>query len=114
MEYKPLARSYDLTAQFVGDETLIYDLRTQKMKILNKTTSAVWRLCDGEHSLNDITRKLSEEFQLYVDPAIVLMAFDQMWREDLLEENSIGVTTEIAGQSETSLAKIDALWLERD
>jgi hypothetical protein len=35
--------------------------------VLNKTAAAVWELCDGEHSLDDIAGRLCERFEVTFD-----------------------------------------------
>lgn len=47
----PIARTKDLVIQNSADEVLIYDLNDHHALCLNKTSAAVWRLCDGENSI---------------------------------------------------------------
>lgn len=47
----------------------VYSPTTQQLVALNETASDVWRLCDGEHTTDDIVDRLSRSYQ--VDPDVV-------------------------------------------
>lgn len=49
-----------------GDISL-YDPRTQNAAVLNTTASDVWRLLDGEHSLDEIVELLAAAYGVQVD-----------------------------------------------
>ncbi len=57
---KPLARSQDLVIQEMPGEILVYDLQTNKAHCLNETAAAIWKSCDGENSVGDISRLLGK------------------------------------------------------
>jgi len=85
MEIRPIARSSDLVVQQIADETLVYDLKTHKAKCLNDTSAMVWKLCDGKRDAVEISMALSAELKTNVDENYVLLAIDQLQKEELLE-----------------------------
>ncbi len=103
MEYKPIARSSDLVVQEIGNETLVYDLKTHNAKCLNETSAAVWKLCDGKRNAVDISMSLSAQFKTSVDQELVWLAFDQLNKEDLLKSN--GTEFALQGTSRRELIK---------
>ena len=80
----PLHRREDLVVQEVDDETLVYDLRTHKARCLNPTSSMVWKLADGSRSPREIARHLSSKFKGEVPVEFVVLALEQLKREELL------------------------------
>ena len=46
----PRARADELVIEELGDELLVYDLRTDAAHSLDASAAAVWRACDGETS----------------------------------------------------------------
>ncbi len=50
----------------VDDHISLYDARGQEVLVLNETASDVWRLCDGERSLDEIVSILASAYG--VDP----------------------------------------------
>jgi len=60
-DYTPIAKA-DIEKSQMGDETLLYNSDKDKVTVLNKTAAAVWRLCDGKHTVSQITEKISESF----------------------------------------------------
>ena len=47
---RPRARTEELVVEELGDELLIYDLRTDAAHSLDGDAAAVWRACDGQAS----------------------------------------------------------------
>ena len=62
-EWRP-ARVADIEVQSAGNELVLYDVRAGKLHHLNTTASAVWRLCDGTVTLDDIVARIRLEFSL--------------------------------------------------
>lgn len=54
----PRARSSRLVIQELENETVIYDQRSHKATCLNDFSAEVWRLCDGNSTVHDITESL--------------------------------------------------------
>lgn len=67
----PAARQDDLIVEHVGDEILVYDLRTHRAYCLNRTAAALWSLCDGQTDPEEIRRRLEAELGSETAPEIV-------------------------------------------
>ena len=81
---KPISRKEEIVVQEFNDEVLIYDLRDNRALSLNETSAKVWRACDGNNSVADISRILGDE-------NVVWLALDQLKKEKLIDpsfENS--------------------------
>jgi hypothetical protein len=83
-EQLPLARIDQLIVKEVDDEVLVYDLKTDKAHCLNKTAANVWKNCDGEKSVSDITAALASGAAAAVDEGVVWLALEQLEKFELL------------------------------
>jgi hypothetical protein len=81
----PRARTKDLVIRELGDETLVYDLVTDKAHCLNQCAALVWKSCDGKTTAEKAARALSEKLGAPVDKDVVWLALDQLRRFDLVE-----------------------------
>ncbi len=52
-----------LDAVELGDELLLCGENGERVHRLNKTSAAIWKLCDGERGLSDIAASLAREFR---------------------------------------------------
>lgn len=52
-----------IETEIQGDISL-YDASTERVLVLNGTASDVWRLCDGEQTLDQIVHLLSHAYQM--------------------------------------------------
>ncbi|MGB2751128.1 MAG: PqqD family protein [Pyrinomonadaceae bacterium] len=86
----PKARTENLVIQQVGDETLVYDLTTNKAHCLNETAGFVWNRCTGDRSINEIANAVEVQFGHAVDADFVRLALKQLENESLLTENGFG------------------------
>ena len=82
----PEARTEGLVVQQLAEEVLVYDQDRHKAHCLNHTAALVWEQCDGESSVKDIARKLSEEMEAEVEAEVVWLAVEQLSRTHLLKE----------------------------
>jgi hypothetical protein len=57
----PLAR-VDITVQVIGEEVMLHDGETDTIHVLNHSAYAVWKLCNGENSCEDMFEKLSAQY----------------------------------------------------
>ena len=58
-------RNNDASWKKLGDKTLILSTRIDgQMHELNSTGDFLWQLCDGRHSMENITRKFREHYGL--------------------------------------------------
>jgi hypothetical protein len=83
---KPRARSDELIVSEVEDEVLVYDLKRDRAHCLNRTSAFVWRHCDGEATVAELTALLRRELEAPVDERAVWLALDQLGRANLLRE----------------------------
>jgi hypothetical protein len=60
------AKSHILETE-IDDEISLYDPRTERVTVLNETASDVWRLVDGQHSLDQITRLIASAYRVSPD-----------------------------------------------
>lgn len=58
---KPKTRDH-VILQDLGDEVLLYDSEKENVHILNHTAHAIWSLCDGQHTIEDIQEHLGSQF----------------------------------------------------
>lgn len=52
----------DLSIQELGEEVMIYDPLNEKVHILNNTAHCIWKLCDGNFTLQEIKEEISKKF----------------------------------------------------
>jgi hypothetical protein len=90
---KPLARTDRLIKQVVGQDTLVYDKGDDSALCLSSLASAVWRRCDGQHTVEEIAAEVAREITLPegVDPeAAVWRALEELDEYKLLRETPDG------------------------
>lgn len=58
---KPLARK-DVTVQMIGDEVMLYDGSNEKIHVLNHTAFAIWQLCNGANTAEEIKDQLAAQY----------------------------------------------------
>lgn len=83
-QVRPLARKADLVIQEVADEVLVYDLKSHQAHCLNQTAALVWKYCDGQKTVADITALLGKETT--IDEPAVWLAVQRLGKAQLLEE----------------------------
>lgn len=86
--FKPIARQNDIVVQNLKGETLIYDLTTDKAFALNETAAGVWKYSDGKNNIETIAALLSDDFGKTVSDDMVLIAVEQLQRDNLLTSTS--------------------------
>jgi hypothetical protein len=64
----PRQRS-DVTRQTINGEAVILDRRSQQIHQLNEAGSFIWDKCDGETSVSEIIRFLTERYDVEHDVA---------------------------------------------
>jgi hypothetical protein len=74
-----------ISIQQIGTETLVYDERRHKAFCLNQSSSVLWRLADGQHSVDEVRVLMSLELNAPVSEDFVLYALDELRRDGLLE-----------------------------
>ena len=78
-----------LSVQQVGAETLVYDELRHQAFCLNESSSAVWRLADGEHTVAQIQAAAAVELKAGVGEEFVLFALEELRRDGLVEPSTI-------------------------
>jgi len=97
----PIARQDGLVVRELPDETLVYDLRTNKAHCLNQAAALVWRLCDGHTALLELAAALHTELGVADGEAAARLALRQLSRRALLEQPfAVEPATEILGRRE--------------
>ena len=104
MAYKPLARKSKLVTQEAYDELLIYDLVSHKAHCLNATSAHVWRLCNGNNSVLDISNRMSSHLKKLVSEDLVWLALDQFQKDGLLSNGEM-IEKHFAGVSRRKVIK---------
>ena len=67
------------------DETLLYDHQRHKGHCLNATAALVWRHCDGNTSVEELTRIVAQEMGIAQAAQVVGLALEQLGRRHLLD-----------------------------
>jgi hypothetical protein len=58
---KPKVKN-NITVQDLGDEVILYDSERENVHVLNHTAQIIWKLCNGNNSIEDIENHLLKEF----------------------------------------------------
>jgi len=89
LELASLRRSPKIEEAPLHGELMLFDGAAAKFFVLNRTMSFLWRYCDGEHSLADVLKMLTQEFA-DVEPA----AAESDLRKALQELISLGLVVD--------------------
>jgi hypothetical protein len=82
----PRARQDKLTVRELSDETLVFDHQRNKAHCLNQTVALVWRHCDGQTDVAELTRLLHQSLGVPAGEAVVGLALEQLGSRHLLVE----------------------------
>jgi len=85
MNDRPRARTEDVITEWIDDELVVYDQRSQTAHCLSRDAASVWELCDGNLSEAEIAERLGLAFE------IVQRAADALSESGLLDEGPIKV-----------------------
>lgn len=83
----PKARMDNLVMQDYHNETLIYDLKTNRVFCLNETSALVFQLCDGIRTVSEISDLMSKKLKTLVKEEVIWLALDHLRKEHLLENS---------------------------
>lgn len=72
----PKARSSGLVVEEVVDEVLVYELETHQARLLSPQTAKIWRLCDGQQTIEDIAEELAVAQSVVEETIKELFAFE--------------------------------------
>lgn len=98
----PVARKEGLVIQETSQEVLVYDLASNKAHCLNQTAAFVWKSCDGNNSIPEITRLFENEVGSAVHEDLIWLAIDQLNEKNLLEQE---LSNGFAGRSRREVIK---------
>src|SRR5687767_7660145 len=98
----PVARKEGLVVQETADEVLVYDLKSNKAHCLNQTAAFVWKSCNGDNSISEITELFEKEIGSAVQEDLIWLAIDQLNEKNLLTAN---LTSKFAGRSRREVIK---------
>ncbi len=82
----PKHRSSDLVVQEVGDETVVYDLISNRVVCLNRTSSVIWKYCTGARTSQEVALAATAALGSDVSVDVVHFALQQLGNEALLED----------------------------
>jgi hypothetical protein len=85
-QVKPQARKEGLVIQELPDEVLIYDLERDKAHCLNQTAALIWKHCDGNTGIAQLTEIAAGASALPGDEEVVWLALEQLSKARLLSE----------------------------
>ena len=83
--FVPVTRKNDIVVQQLKDETLVYDLKSNKAYCLNETSALVWGLCNGKRTVSDISDEMTKATKTLIREEFVALALDQFDKDELLE-----------------------------
>lgn len=84
--FLPKARCEGIITREVDGELLIYDLDRDKAHCLNPSAAAIWKLCDGRTTAEEIANSLATQTRTTDDQDVVLIALADFGRSHLLDE----------------------------
>jgi hypothetical protein len=64
---RPRARAHEIVERIVDKSLMVYDLKEQRVHILNQTAAMIWTLCDGERALDEIAEIVAADFPDHQD-----------------------------------------------
>ncbi|MEO6223755.1 MAG: PqqD family protein [Vicinamibacterales bacterium] len=82
---KPLARTEGLVVHEMPGELLVYDVNSDKAHCLNATSASVWKACDGENTVADLSALFHADAGSAHAEGVVLLALDQFQQNNLLQ-----------------------------
>lgn len=85
MSRLPKARKEELVLQEVEGELLVYDLRSNQAHCLNETAALVFRRCDGQSTVAEVSAQLRAR-DAALDEEALTLALSELARAGLLEE----------------------------
>lgn len=102
----PKVRNENIIVQELLDETLLYDMKVDKVYCLNHSLSAVYHACDGKKSLPELQTIVSEKLQTSITNEFILLSLKQLDEKDLLaESDKLNEQINLAGMSRRQLVK---------
>jgi hypothetical protein len=82
----PRARQDQVLTEVVGNEVVVYDEARHQAHRLNGAAAIVWRHCDGQHSVPDLTALLRRHISPEAGDELVWLALDRFEAANLLDQ----------------------------
>src|SRR5262249_1546938 len=80
-----IARQEGLVVKEMQDEMLVYDLQSHQAHCLNKTAAFIWEHCDGETTIEELAKRMSEEWHTPVEVNSIWLCLKQLEQAKLLQ-----------------------------
>lgn len=74
----PVARKSKLKVQELPNETLIYDIERKSIHYLDKSTTLVWKRCNGRTPISVIEKQLENDIGTSVQAAMDFLVRNQL------------------------------------
>ena len=104
-QISPIARKKSLIIKELPNETLVYDLETDKAHCLNETAARVWKNCDGRQTVAQLRELTEKETNSQVPEEMVWLALDQLEQFELLE-TPVSQPPQISGMSRRQMIRL--------
>ena len=104
-QISPLARTKALIIKELPDETLVYDLETDKAHCLNETAARLWKSCDGKKTVAQLHESMVQETNSPVPEEMVWLALDQLEQFKLLE-TPVNQPTHLSSMSRRQMIRL--------
>jgi pyrroloquinoline quinone biosynthesis protein D len=81
------SRRGDIYERSLTDEAVLYNPVDSVMHTLNPVAAFIWKLCDGEHTAEDIAQQVCERYDADPDAVVkdVQDTIDQLREKNLLQ-----------------------------
>lgn len=84
MNSAPKSRQDKIVVQEIKNELLIYDLSLNRAYCLNETSALVWQSCNGNKTIDQISKELSQKLKTNISEDFVWLGLDRLKKENLL------------------------------
>ena len=89
---KPIARKKDIFVENLPEEVVLYDKTNNKVHCLKKTAAAIWEICDGSRTVDELAHIAQAKLGAPADRNVVLQALEELEKAELLEAGSVMVS----------------------
>ena len=80
MNNLPKARTENLIVQKAENELLIYDLASNKVCCLNRSSEVIWNLCDGTKPICVIADETGKKLKAAVSENLGILKITNYWK----------------------------------
>ncbi|MBX7169635.1 MAG: PqqD family peptide modification chaperone [Pyrinomonadaceae bacterium] len=81
----PIAKTANIVVQELSNETLVYDVKSNKAICLNSSAAFVWKNCDGENDVQKLMNSFQGNFNLKINEDFISLTLDELAKADLIE-----------------------------